>query len=113
MYAPRDSDSTSRLLAAVVAGSAVRDALRREPPSAAGAHRTATPASPVETERCRQRLLGGDVDAAYEFLERIEPDTLAQAHSVAFEGHAGPPAGRSALRTAWESYRHDRYRGAN
>ncbi len=107
----RDSDSTSRLLSAVVAGSAVRRAFASVPrPSAAGS----LPAASPEAERLRAELCeAGSEEAAYAFLEHVEPDSLAAAHRTAFGEQAGPAAARGALRAAWDVYRHDRCRGVN
>jgi hypothetical protein len=105
----RDSDSTSRLLSAVVAGSAVRRAFG-SPSRVAAAVRPASP----ELERLRREL--GETaseSAAYAFLEHVEPESLAAAHRAAFGDQAGPEAARGALRSAWDAYRHDRCRGMN
>lgn len=105
----RESDSTSRLLSAALAGAAARRTFG-VPARLAPATQPMSP----ELERLRQELgQGGGEAAAYAFLEHTDPESLAAAHRAAFGDQAGPVAAREALRSAWESYRHDRCRGLN
>lgn len=109
MRKSRDSDSTSRLLAAIVAGSAVSQAFGAEPRQA-----STKPPTPPLFERLRLELTRRPSEAlAYEFLEAVDPDTLAMAHRAAFGDQPGAVAARDALRAAWADYRHDRCRGVN